>query len=56
MVCEWFCKNKVTEDVLDIELVVVCECFSNNKIILNPEKCTAVVLSRKPHVKLSLFF
>ena len=37
------------------ELAVVCEWFRNNKMILNPEKCKALVLSRKPNVKLSLF-
>ena len=35
--------------------IVVCEWFRNNKMILNPEKCKALVLSRKPNVKLSLF-
>ena len=35
--------------------MVVCEWFRNNKMILNPEKCKALVLSRKPNVKLSLF-
>ena len=35
--------------------IVVCEWFRNNKMILNPEKCTALVLSQKPKVKLSLF-
>ena len=34
---------------------VVCEWFRNNKMILNPEKCKVLVLSRKPNVKLSLF-
>ena len=43
------------EHVLNTELVVVCEWFRINKIILNPEKCKALVLSRKPNVKLSLF-
>ena len=45
----------VVEDVVNKELVVVCEWFRNNKTILNPEKCKALVLSRKPIVKLSLF-
>ena len=45
----------VVEHVLNKELVVVCEWFRNNKMILNPEKCKALVLSRKPNVKLSLF-
>ena len=45
----------VVEHVLNKELVVVCEWFRNNKMILNPEKCKALVLSRKPDVKLSLF-
>ena len=31
------------------------EWFRNNEIILNPEKCKALVLSRKTNVKLSLF-
>ena len=35
--------------------IVVCEWFRNNKMILNPEKCTALVLSQKPKFKLSLF-
>ena len=34
--------------------MVVCGWFRDNKI-LNPEKCNALVLSRKPNVKLSLF-
>ena len=29
--------------------------FRNNKMILNPKKCKALVLARKPKVKLSLF-
>ena len=45
----------VVEHVLNKELVVVCEWFRNNKMILNTEKCKALVLSRKPNVKLSLF-
>ena len=45
----------VVEHVLNKELVVVCEWFRNNKMILNAEKCKALVLSRKPNVKLSLF-
>ena len=45
----------VIEHVLNKELVVVCEWFRNNKMILNPEICKALVLSRKPNVKLSLF-
>ena len=46
----------VVEHVLNKKkLVVVCEWFRNNKMILNPEKCTALVLSQKPKVKLSLF-
>ena len=45
----------VVEHVLNMERVVVCEWFRNNKMILNPEKCKALVLSRKPNVKLSLF-
>ena len=45
----------VVEHVLNKKkLVVVCEWFRNNKMILNPEKCKALVLSRKPNVKLSL--
>ena len=35
--------------------MVVCEWFRNNKMILNPKKCKALVLSRNPNVKLSLF-
>ena len=35
--------------------MVVCGWFRNNKMILSPEKCKALVLSRKPNVKLSLF-
>ena len=35
--------------------MVVCEWFRNSKMILNPEKSKALVLSRKPNVKLSLF-
>ena len=45
----------IVEHFLKTELVVVCEWFRNNKMILNPEKCKALVLSRKPDVKLSLF-
>ena len=46
----------VAEYVVNIKiLAVVCEWFRNNKMILNPEKCKALVLSRKPNVKLSLF-
>ena len=45
----------VVEHTLNKELVVVCEWFRNNKMILNPEKCKALILSRKPNVKLSLF-
>ena len=45
----------LVEHFLKTELVVVCEWFRNNKMILNPEKCKALVLSRKPDVKLSLF-
>ena len=45
----------VVEHVLNMERVVVCEWFRNNKMILNPEKCKALVLSWKPNVKLSLF-
>ena len=43
------------EHVVNKELVVVCERFRNNKMILNPEKCKALFLSRQPNVKLSLF-
>jgi len=35
----------VVEHVLNKELVVVCEWFRNNNLILNPEKCIALVLS-----------
>ena len=35
----------VVEHVLNMERVVVCEWFRNNKMILNPEKCKALVLS-----------
>ena len=35
--------------------MVLCEWFRNNKMILNPEKCKALVLSRKSNIKLSLF-
>ena len=42
----------VVEHVVNKELVVECEWFRNNKMILNPEKCKALVLSRKPNVKL----
>ena len=45
----------IVEHVFHKELVVVCEWFRNNKMILNPEKYKALVLSRKPDVKLSLF-
>ena len=45
----------VVEHVVNKELVVVRELYRNNKMILNPEKCKALVLSRKPNVKLSLF-
>ena len=45
----------VVEHVVDKELVVVCMWFRNNKMIVNPEKCKALVLSGKPNVKLSLF-
>ena len=45
----------VVEHVLNKELVMVCEWFRDNKMILNPEKCKALVVSRKPNVKLSLF-
>ena len=45
----------VVEHVVNKELVVVCGGFRNNKMILNPEKCKALVLSRKSNVKLSLF-
>ena len=45
----------VVEHVLNMERVVVCEWFRNNKMILNPEKCKALVPSRKPNVKLSVF-
>jgi len=45
----------VVEHVFNKELVVVCEWFRHNKMILNPEKCKALVLSRKPNVKLLLF-
>ena len=41
--------------VNDKEFAVVSEGFRNNKMIMNPEKCKALVLSRKPNVKLSLF-
>ena len=40
----------IVEHVLNRELVVVCEWFRNNKMILNTEKCKALVLSRKPDV------
>ena len=45
----------VIEHVLNKELVVVCEWFRNNKMVLNPKKCKALVLARKPNVKLALF-
>ena len=45
----------IVEHVLNRELVVVCEWFRKNKMILNTEKCKALVLSRKPDAKLSLF-
>ena len=35
----------IVEHVFHKELVVVCEWFRNNKMILNPEKCKALVLS-----------
>ena len=45
----------VVENVLNKELVMVCAWFCNNKMILNPEKCKELVISRKPNVTLSLF-
>ena len=45
----------VVEHVLNKELVVVCEWFLNNQMISNPEKCKALILSRKPNAKLSVF-
>ena len=33
MVCEWCCKNKLIEHVLNKEPVVVCEWFCKNKVI-----------------------
>ena len=45
----------VVEHVVNKELVVVCEWFRNNKMILNPEKYKALVLLRKRNAKLSLF-
>lgn len=33
----------------------MCEWFRSNKMLLNPEKCKALVLSCKPNTKLSLF-
>ena len=45
----------VVEHVVNKELAVVCEWFRNDKMILNPEKRKALVLSRKPNVMLSLF-
>ena len=47
--------SAVVENVVNKEIVVVCEWFRNNKMILNPEKCKALVLSRKPNVKQSIF-
>ena len=41
--------------VVNKELAVLCEWFCNNKMILNTGKRKALVLSRKPNVKLSLF-
>ena len=35
----------VVERVLNKELVVVCEWFRENKMIFNPERCKALVLS-----------
>ena len=35
----------VVEHVVNKELMVVCEWFRNNKMILKPEKCKAQVLS-----------
>ena len=45
----------VVEHVVNKELAVLCEWFRNDKMILNPEKRKALVLSRKPNAKLSLF-
>ena len=45
----------VVEHVVNKELVVMCEWFRNNKMILNPEKYKALVLLRKRNAKLSLF-
>ena len=46
----------VVEHVVNKELAVLCEWFRNNKMILNPEKRKALVLSRKPNAKLSSLF
>ena len=35
--------------------MVVCEWFRKHKMILNNEKCKALVLSQKSNFKLSLF-
>ena len=43
----------VVEHVVNMELVVVCGRFCNNKMILNPEKCKALVLLRKPNVSVA---
>ena len=45
----------VVEHVVNKELAVLCEWFRNDKMILNPEKRKALVLSRKPNAKLSIF-
>ena len=46
---------QLLSNMLSIRNLWWCEWFRNNKMILNPEKCKALVLSRKPNVKLSLF-
>ena len=45
----------VVEHVVNKELAVLCEWFRNDKMILNPEKRKALVLSRKPNATLSIF-
>ena len=43
------------ERVLNKELTVACDWFHNNKMVLNPEKCKALVLSRNRSVELFLY-
>ncbi|KAL9976578.1 hypothetical protein ACROYT_G013899 [Oculina patagonica] len=51
----WDANPSIVESVINRELSVACDWFRKNRMLLNPEKCKAVVLSANKDTELAFF-